>query len=498
LDGNYVASSHLISSYYVECYTIAVDQNGNIFVGGYAFENMNFDGTTFQILGGDCLFIAKYDANQDLEWVRYQDQNDNSEISALCIDDESNLLGIGRFEGRMDFGATTVNTASNEYEVFVLKYDNDGNFKWIEKGTSNDLSRDSGNSIGISPENIVYALGSFREEIIFSEVSMVSAGNTDPLIVRLNNEDGSQSFFDNSLAGSQDSDTDASNELQSLSLDGSNLSISTGNSVDLSMLRDDLGDHTASENLKTNGFYISNDGDNEGIFIDNNGQVGIGTNIPSTALEVNGTITASTFSGDGFGLTNLNVPDYSSDISDLQNDVVDNDSRISNNQSDISALQTDLQQAVPVGTIQMWPTSSPPTGWLICNGSSFSSSTYPDLANVLGGTTLPNFNGRFPLGVGNSGTSGSTTHNIGSNGGAEKHTLSINEIPNHSHGAGSLSTSEPYLSQEGSGNQDKRDGGGTKLFEYTSITGNTASVGGGQAHNNMPPFYTINFIIKAK
>ncbi|MEM9888826.1 MAG: tail fiber protein, partial [Bacteroidota bacterium] len=157
-----------------------------------------------------------------------------------------------------------------------------------------------------------------------------------------------------------------------------------------------------------------------------------------------------------------------------------------------------LSSLVPVGTIQMWPTSSPPTGWLICNGSSFSSSTYPDLANVLGGTTLPNFNGRFPLGVGNSGTSGSTTHNIGSNGGAEKHTLSINEMPNHSHGAGSLSTSEPYLSQNGSGDQDKRDGGGTKLFEYSSITGNTSSAGGGQAHNNMPPFYVIHFIIRAE
>lgn len=146
----------------------------------------------------------------------------------------------------------------------------------------------------------------------------------------------------------------------------------------------------------------------------------------------------------------------------------------------------------------MWPTSSLPTGWLICNGTSFSSSDYPDLATVLGGTTLPNFSGRFPLGVGNSGTSGSTNHNIGTNGGEEKHTLSISEMPSHSHDAGSLSTSQPYLSQVGSGDQDKRDGGGTKLFEYTSISGNTASVGDGQAHNNMPPFYTINFIIKAK
>ncbi|MEO1437399.1 MAG: tail fiber protein, partial [Bacteroidota bacterium] len=165
---------------------------------------------------------------------------------------------------------------------------------------------------------------------------------------------------------------------------------------------------------------------------------------------------------------------------------------------DLSPLVVGLSGQVPIGTIQMWPTNTPPSGWLICNGSSFSGSTYPALQSVLGGTSLPNFTGRFPLGVGNSGTNGSTNHNISSTGGEEKHNLTVNEMPSHSHGAGSLSTSEPYLSQNGSGNQDKRDGGGTKLYEYSSITGNTSAVGGNQAHNNMPPFYTINFIIKAQ
>ena len=43
---------------------------------------------------------------------------------------------------------------------------------------------------------------------------------------------------------------------------------------------DDLGDHTMTENLQTSGFYISNDGDDEGIFVDAEGDVGIGTGTP--------------------------------------------------------------------------------------------------------------------------------------------------------------------------------------------------------------------------
>ncbi len=158
----------------------------------------------------------------------------------------------------------------------------------------------------------------------------------------------------------------------------------------------------------------------------------------------------------------------------------------------------DLSSLAPVGTIRMWPNATPPPGWLICNGTSFSSSTYPNLVTVLGGNTLPNFNGRFPLGAGNSGTSGATTHGLSSTGGEEKHALTINEMPSHNHAVGSLKTNEAYLSEEGSGNHDQRDGGDDKLYAYSSLTGSTASVGGDQSHNNMPPFYTINFIIKAQ
>lgn len=93
---------------------------------------------------------------------------------------------------------------------------------------------------------------------------------------------------------------------------------------------------------------------------------------------------------------------------------------------------------VPIGTIALWPTASIPAGWAECNGSTFSSITYPELASVLGntygqssGTTyyLPELEGRVAMGKG-------TTSNPGDWGGSE--TINItNAIISHSHGMNS-------------------------------------------------------------
>lgn len=57
-------------------------------------------------------------------------------------------------------------------------------------------------------------------------------------------------------------------------------------SITTSTTADNLGDHTATKNVLLNGNYISNDGDNEGIRIDNSGKVGIGTITPGTSLHI--------------------------------------------------------------------------------------------------------------------------------------------------------------------------------------------------------------------
>lgn len=83
---------------------------------------------------------------------------------------------------------------------------------------------------------------------------------------------------------------------------------------------DNFGDHTAAQNIQLGSYYLSGDGGNEGIKIDSSGNVGIGKAAPSTRLDVNGTIKANSFYGEGASLSGIissSVKDNSLTVADL-------------------------------------------------------------------------------------------------------------------------------------------------------------------------------------
>ncbi len=90
----------------------------------------------------------------------------------------------------------------------------------------------------------------------------------------------------------QDKDTSVTNELQDLVFNATTKKLSlspvktTGNEIDLSTLggSDNMGDHKATSNINLNGKYLSGDGDNEGVFVNSTGLVGINTNNPEFSL----------------------------------------------------------------------------------------------------------------------------------------------------------------------------------------------------------------------
>ncbi|MEZ4435708.1 MAG: tail fiber domain-containing protein [bacterium] len=79
-------------------------------------------------------------------------------------------------------------------------------------------------------------------------------------------------------------------DAQTLSVDGTALSVSGGNTVSLASLQDDLGSHQATRNLALDGFWVSFDGTDSGVYVDATGAVGIGTSQPAAALDVVGDV----------------------------------------------------------------------------------------------------------------------------------------------------------------------------------------------------------------
>lgn len=74
-----------------------------------------------------------------------------------------------------------------------------------------------------------------------------------------------------------------------------------------------------------------------------------------------------------------------------------------------------------------------------------------------------------------------TAHPAGSTGGEEKHTLTVNEIPSHSH-----------TISEGNGSPGSQWSLGTVQNSGRNTTMKTNNTGGGRAHNNMPPYLSVD------
>ncbi len=152
-----------------------------------------------------------------------------------------------------------------------------------------------------------------------------------------------------------------------------------------------------------------------------------------------------------------------------------------------------------VGEIRMFGGNFAPAGWMFCEGQLLPISENETLFNLIGTTyggdgqstfALPDLRGRLPIHFGNS-------FILAQTGGAEEITLTVQQIPSHSH---------PFLASKDAG--DQGNPGNNIVAQNTAVqlyfedvpnvnTGPNAiaPVGGSQPHSNFQPYLCVDFII---
>jgi microcystin-dependent protein len=154
-----------------------------------------------------------------------------------------------------------------------------------------------------------------------------------------------------------------------------------------------------------------------------------------------------------------------------------------------------------IGEIRMFAGNFAPAGWMFCDGALLAIAENDVLFNLIGTTyggdgqttfALPDLRGRIPLHQGNGVILAET-------GGAEEVTLTVNQIPAHTHPL--LASADLASSPDPAGNvlTQSRTAGVDLYLEDTPNTTLAANsvgpVGGSQPHTNLQPFLCINFII---
>jgi gliding motility-associated-like protein len=181
---------------------VAMDKFGNTYVVGFMGGNTLYCGgntITVPNAGGSYTvhpyWLTKLDSNGNFKWAKTFgnlpfDASVGKYIErdiAVCVDNKGDVYVNGGFDGTHLFGNTTL-TSTGGYDIFTMKYDSAGNFKWATSGGS----RKDDWSQGISHDGNghVYITGEHRDSLIYDTVIVKNYDARDVFVLKLDDQTG--------------------------------------------------------------------------------------------------------------------------------------------------------------------------------------------------------------------------------------------------------------------------------------------------------------------
>jgi hypothetical protein len=171
-----------------ECYGIAIDLNGNIYLYGVFNSNtITFDTTTLTNMGSpgsSDIFLVKYNSAGTVEWARRDGGSLTDWGNGITTDAAGNVYATGSFNSpTITFGSTTLTNPNADGDIYVVKYDGAGNALWAKKAGGS--SGDAGYRIAVDSSGNVFVCGYFMSpSIVFGSNILMNAGIYDIFIAK--------------------------------------------------------------------------------------------------------------------------------------------------------------------------------------------------------------------------------------------------------------------------------------------------------------------------
>jgi len=180
-DGNWLWAVKAGGDSYEMSLGISTDINGNSYVTGFFYGNVQIGSITLTSNGIGDVFIVKLDTNGDWQWAVSAGGTDRAWGRSISTDNNGNSFVTGDFYGNANFGSITL-TSTGTNDIFIAKLDPDGNWLWAVSG--GDVDYDYGNGISTNGNGSCYVTGHFLGNAQFGSTLITSSGYYDIFVAK--------------------------------------------------------------------------------------------------------------------------------------------------------------------------------------------------------------------------------------------------------------------------------------------------------------------------
>ncbi len=169
--------------------SVAVDDSGNTFITGWFLDSVSFGIFTLKsnIIQ---MFLVKYNPSGGVVWAKQTTKatsNGGAEGNTVIADHNGNIYIAGNFGDTVIFSGDTL--YNPEQDIFLTKYDRNGNVKWVKKGRS-----PKGNSLATpyclayGGDNDIYLTGYFQDTLLIGSNKLIAYPYTEAFVAKFDTD----------------------------------------------------------------------------------------------------------------------------------------------------------------------------------------------------------------------------------------------------------------------------------------------------------------------